>query len=128
MRIYCINICMKENPHWNNIFLRTAEHSPAPWRVKMGFKERPVIEDLYGVELGHLERLGKPEVTPDQYKANWALLAHAPQLLAALKELVFFEITEGRTPKPQLIELLAAAENITPEKYRKILIGRGGGT
>jgi hypothetical protein len=72
--------------------------------------------------------LGKPEVTPDQYKANWALLAHAPQLLAALKELVFFEITEGRTPKPQLIELLAAAENITPEKYRKILIGRGGGT
>jgi len=117
---------MKNNPHWNNIFLRTATHSPGPWRVKMGYKERPVIEDLYGNHIGNFERLGKPEITPEQYKSNWALIEHAPQLLAALKEHVFNEIDQGRPVDSRLIALLAAADNTTEERFKK-RIGRGGG-
>lgn len=107
------------NKNHDNIFLRNSVHTAAPWLVKRGGKEKRVIQGLHAEPIGVINQLGNPVINGEQYRANCNLIQHAPQLLAALKEIAV--IIEGTTDEhtvaeafpdtSRLRELISAAES-----------------
>jgi hypothetical protein len=75
------------NKHHDNVFLRHSVHTAAPWLVKAHHKQRRIIQGLHGEPIGEIYAHGNPEISNEQYRANCNTIQHAPQLLAALKEI-----------------------------------------
>jgi hypothetical protein len=70
----------------------SAPHSPLPWRVEPGrIDGRPVIYDATGYPVAALHSNGDPagmdRTRSGQRTADAALIAAAPELLAALREI-----------------------------------------
>lgn len=118
------------NKNHDNIFLRHSVHTAAPWLVKRGGKEKRVIQGLHAEPIGVINQLGNPVINGEQYRANCNLIQHAPQLLAALKEIAVIienanntkhQDTQGNTREyyvreafpdtTRLRELISAAES-----------------
>jgi len=75
------------NKHYDNIFLRHSKHTAAPWLVKAHRKNRRIIQGVHGEPIGEIYPHGNPQIGNDEYRANCNTIQHAPQLLAALKEI-----------------------------------------
>ena len=124
------------NKHHDNIFLRHSTHTAAPWLVKRGSKERRVIQGLHAEPIGWINQLGNPVINGEQYRANCNLIQHAPQLLAALKEVAViienanstqctdhkgntrpYYVHEAFPDATKLKQLISAAESITLEDH-----------
>lgn len=76
------------NKHHDNVFLRHSIHTAAPWLVKAHRKNRRIIQGIHGEPIGEIYAHGNPQISNDEYRANCNMIQHAPQLLAALKEIV----------------------------------------
>ena len=120
------------NKHHDNVFLRHSIHTAAPWLVKAHHKQRRIIQGLHGEPIGEIYAHGNPEISNDQYRANCNTIQHAPQLLAALKEIAViienanstqhqdalgntrpYHVIEAFPDTAKLKELIAAAESTT---------------
>ena len=113
------------NKHHDNVFLRHSVHTAAPWLVKRGEKQRRIIQGLHGEPIGYINRHGHPDINNDQYRANCNLIQHAPQLLAACKEMCViiedslrnkpsgdaYTVAEAFGDTTQLRQLISAAES-----------------
>ena len=89
----------------NNIFLRGMNTVPVPWQHKVinaGPDRRDVIADYEGNHICTLEPTNE-NFRPEQYRRTYALIAHAPLLLAALTEYALEQDVQGK-----LTEKLAA--------------------
>lgn len=96
----------------DNIFLQNHKHNPAPWQNKTvagkrNGEPRYVLQDRDGVEIAHLSCT--TSITPEQFKNNRKLIEHAPEMLAALVELLYAADTQGIRIEPRLYALVAAA-------------------
>ena len=96
----------------DNIFLQNHRHNPAPWQNKTvagkrNGEPRYVLQDRDGAEIAHL--FCNTSITPEQFKHNRKLVEHAPEMLAALVELLYAADTQGINIEPKLYELVAAA-------------------
>ena len=97
----------------NNIFLRGIHTVPVPWQHKVinpGPDRRDVIADYEGNHICTLEPTNE-HFRPEQYRRTYALLQHAPLLLAALTEYALEQDVQGKLT-PKLAELLRDAGGI----------------
>jgi hypothetical protein len=62
--------------------MSTQKHTPGPWHV--GLKPGPIVYSEHGEQVANLF---EPLIDEKENKANARLIAAAPDLLAALKEL-----------------------------------------
>jgi len=105
-----LNIRMKGE---NNIFLRNIDTIPVPWQHKVinaGPHRQDVIADYEGNHICTLEPTSE-NFRPDQYRRTYALISHAPLLLAALTEYALEQDIAGKLT-PQLAELLRDAGGV----------------
>jgi len=96
-----------------NIFLRGLKAAPAPWQHKVVHagepRRRDEIVDYEGNRIIDLVLPGG-NYTPQQYLNTIALITLAPNLLAALIELVYNQrLLGGVEVDPSLIQLIIAA-------------------
>jgi len=97
----------------NNIFLKNIHTLPVPWQHKVinaGPDRRDVIADYEGNHICTLEPTSE-RFRPDQYRRTYALLTHAPLLLAALTEYALEQDVQGKLT-PRLAELIRDAGGI----------------
>ena len=97
----------------SNLFFKGYRGTEPPWHSKrVGDPRHPeyTVHDLTGREIARLrtDRVGR-DYTPDQFRANLALIEHAPQLLAALTEYAYNADTAGIGVTPELANLILAA-------------------
>ena len=94
----------------NNIFLKNIHTVPVPWQHKIinaGPDRRDVIADYEGNHICTLEPTSE-QFRPEQYRRTYALITHAPLLLAALTEYALEQDIQGKLT-PKLAELIRAA-------------------
>ena len=97
----------------NNIFLRNIHTVPVPWQHKVinaGPHRQDVIADYEGNHICTLEPTSE-HFSPDAYRRTYALLSHAPLLLAALMEYALEQDVEGKLT-PKLAELIRDAGGV----------------
>lgn len=105
----------------DNLFLQNHRHSPAPWQSKTvagrrNGEPRYILQDRDGVEISVLHC--NTSITAEQFKNNRKLQEHAPELLAALVELLFHAESQAVQIDPRLYQLVAAAGGPTVEPPR----------
>jgi hypothetical protein len=88
--------------------MSTQKHTPGPWHV--GFKPGPIV---YGLQGEQVANLFEPLIDAEENKANARLIACAPELLEALKEMAeqfshYCEHTEDAKEIETLIKARAA--------------------
>ena len=97
----------------NNIFLKNIHTVPVPWQHKIinaGPDRRDVIADYEGNHICTLEPTSEL-FRPEQYRRTYALITHAPLLLAALTEYALEQDVQGKLT-PKLAELIKSSGGI----------------
>lgn len=97
----------------NNIFLKNIHTLPVPWQHKIvnaGPDRRDVIADYEGNHICTLEPTSE-QFRPEQYRRTYALITHAPLLLAALTEYALEQDVQGKLT-PKLAELIKSSGGI----------------
>ena len=105
-----------------NIFLRGLKAAPAPWQHKVVHAGEPLRRDeIVDYEGNNIIDLVLPggNYTPQQYRNTIALITLAPNLLAALIELVYNQRElAGIEVDPKLLQLIAdcGGPDLTPKQ------------